>query len=237
MGDNEEQLVRKVQDLAHKYAADAIGFFSEKYSNSPQLGAVALFHGTVAADLIGTMYSYVYENAGKDQAELWLAQLFGMANSLLKAKGVPAISEIQAPILPPDVAQPAPEAPVSTCTCTVDSAGSCQTCPGQMKESMRKTFLFFSDYILKAENLGRAAKKDGLCAVCCNEYLDAAIASVIMENTLSAMPVNVDVFCENLYQIIVRSAQHRGVTELPLTTQAWQLYTEKLSEKKPENTN
>lgn len=237
MGQNEEQLVRKVQDLAHKYSADAIGFFSEKYSSTPHLGEVALFHGTVAADLIGTMYSYVHENAGKDQAELWLAQLFGMANSLLKAKGIPAIEEIQAPLLPPDSVPPPAAEPAPTCVCAVDTAGSCQTCPGQMKESMRKTFLFFSDYILKAENLGREATKDGLCAVCCNEYLDAAMASVIMENALGEMPVNVDVFCDHLYEVIIRSAEQRGVTKMPLTTQAWQLYTDRLSERKPENTN
>lgn len=240
MGLEEERRVQNVQQLALKYAESAREFFSEKYANRAPLAEVALFYGTASATMVGSMYSFVHLNAGKEAADAWLSQCLGMVGAVVRSKGTPVVLEIEALSGVTDAASDSATggtAALPPCICALDPSGTCLTCPADMKDSMRKTITFCGEYIRKTQQMMRTVTEKKTCGACRDTYLDASIASVIMESSLGEVPVDVDEFCDQLFAVIQHSALQCGIKELPLTEKAWAIFSEKMSDRKPENLN
>lgn len=234
-----EQDVLKLQNIGKRYAEDALTFFGRHYSQKPEIREVALFYATATAAMAEAMYAFMSANAEKEQADGWLAQLFGMIGKSLQTKRIPLPPALTLPAGdasgPPEVSTPIAGAKqaAAACICTLDPAGICPTCPGQIKASVRKNLLPVGDCLRTAQQGLLKVGGEKPCAPCTEAYLDAAVASVIMEGSLGELSHDIEPFANQIFEAIYEWASRRGVGEMPLTQKAWAIFSDRLMDQAP----
>lgn len=232
---NEKDLL-KLQQLGKQYAEDALKFFGEKHSQKPEIREVAIFYATATAAMAETMYAFLSANAEKEQADGWLIQLFGVIGHSLETKRIPvppvlasAAGEISAPI--EESSTPAAKQAVPRCICTVDPSGVCPTCPGAIKGAVRKILLPVGDCLRLVEKGVRKIGMEHSCEACTEAYLDAAVASVIMEGSLGELSPELEPFAEQIFEAIYQWAVGRGAGDMALSEKAWAIFADRMNDK------
>lgn len=235
-----EQAIRELQQLGREYADEAIKYFGKKYSEQPKIGEIALFYAAATSSMVATMYAFVYANAAKEDADGWLAQLFGMIGEGIQIKRIPvppSLAPSQDEVSSPAASTAQAEAPPAVCICKLDQAGVCPTCPTQIKASIRQALVPIGDCLRVAQERLLKVGADKLCSACTSAYLDAAIASAVMEGSLGELSAELEPLSDQIFDVIYQWAIRRGLTEMPLTEKAWAVFSERLQEKKPESTS
>jgi hypothetical protein len=231
---NEKDVLR-LQQLGKQYAEDALKFFGEKYSQKPEIREVAIFYATATAAMAETMYAFLSANAEKEQADGWLIQLFGMIGKSLQTKRIPmpptlnpAAGEMSASA--EEMPAPASKRVIPKCICTVDASGVCPACPGNIKVAVRKVLIPVGDCLRVVENGVRKIGMEHSCEACIEAYLDAAVASIIMEGSLGELSPDLEPFAEQIFEAIYQWAVGRGVSDMTLSEKAWAIFADRMAD-------
>lgn len=223
-----------VLNLGFDYADKAWAFFSEKHGDKPTLGQLSSFGGAAGATMLGTMYAIVTLNAGPEEAEAWLARMFSLLAAVVRQKGIPVSLTIRATTTPVALPEQPGAAPVPSeaaaaapsCTCSLDRDGICPTCPPAIRELFTKAISILLPFVRSMSELKRPDSPS--CKACDGAYLDAAVASAIFRGALSETGKAEAVLLDQVFFMIVQFGAQRGVSEMPLSEQAWGRFMEKL---------
>lgn len=224
----------KLQQLGKQYAADALKFFGQKYSQKPEVREVAIFYATATAAMAEAMYDFLSANAEKEQADGWLVQLFGMIGQSLKTKRIPvppALTPSAGEVSDPAAASPEVKRAMPMCICAVDPSGVCPACPGNIKSAVKKVLIPVGDCLRVVENGVRKIGMEHCCEACIEAYLDAAVASVIMEGSLGELSPELEPFAEQIFEAIYQWAVGRGVGDMTLSEKAWAIFADRMADK------
>lgn len=226
LGDKEKR-----HDLVQKAAFDfverATPHLTAAVPGKLELADHAMFAGTAAATLLGTLYAYVHEKAGQEEADLWLYQYLSLVGIIARTKGAPVLLTISAKSgeLPKrDIDPVKPSNPLKlqkTCTCVLSGDGICPSCPPRLKTTFKDMIAMMMSFQRKTAELKKQTEGEHRCDVCAAAYLDAAFASAILDGVIGKVSKQDAELYDSLFGFVVQMAAMRGVQETPLTQAAW----------------
>jgi hypothetical protein len=223
------------RDAGHEFVAQAEAFLAQALGRPGDLKELSEFVETAGASMLGSMFSILRSQEGKEKSEAWLKKAMGNLSGAVRLHGADALvkceisvkdmpnrlarrEELRAPEAPPTPHAPAqvPEEELESCKCKTAEDGSCAPCFRSLSGFLGGTFKAMVD-MAKA---GKAA--EGVCGVCKVKHGDEALSRIVPEilKSFEVVEKEMETRIEKASTFIVQLGLSLGIRELPLTHQA-----------------
>ena len=226
-----KQVGQKLVDICDQVLAENL----KRDPTPEELGELAQ---TMISELLGASYLIIRGGqGGAAEAEAWLKRTLGSASAAVRLRGSDAlikfdvtIRDLPNKLVPKPASDPAAHLrreppPLPPCVCEKAADGSCPGCVEKTSARFKRFFGFFHQMMRFQQET-----KDDTCKACEKDAMDPAIAAIVpslFEVSEMADPDAKAQFAQEIMGVVFQMASMAGVTEMPLTIDAWKKAVEK----------